>query len=159
MTLLSTILTKKGDPVQSTPAWLYRELDAEFEFQLDVCASPDNAKCESYFTEADDGLAQAWGERACWMNPPFNGAGVWIERAWYAAKDEGATVVCILPVWSDLSWWHRFVLLADEIRFIRGRVKFGNWKNAAPFPLCVVVFRPGPQRKDGPKVSGRVGHD
>ena len=64
-----------------TPHALFAALDAEFHFTLDVCASPDNAKCARYFTVADDGLAQPW-EGVCWMNPPY-GRGVerWIPQS------------------------------------------------------------------------------
>lgn len=45
----------------TTPTDLYNELDKEFSFNLDPCATPGNAKCEKYFTKEDNGLAKSWG--------------------------------------------------------------------------------------------------
>ncbi len=54
----------------------------------------------------------------------------------------GATVVCLLPSRTDTQWWHSYVIAhAAEVRFIKGRLKFGGSKNSAPFPSAVVVFR------------------
>ncbi len=52
-----------------TPQAFFDALDAEFGFTLDVCALPENAKCERYFTPEADGLKQEW-RGVCWMNPP-----------------------------------------------------------------------------------------
>ena len=125
-----------------TPRWLFDGLDHEFGFTLDVCASADNAKCERYFSGADGGLNQEWSG-ACWVNPPFRGAGKWIERAYYAAKIEDATVVCLVPVWSHLYWWHDYALRATEIRFLKGRITFEDSTKALPTPIAIVIYRPG----------------
>jgi site-specific DNA-methyltransferase (adenine-specific) len=124
-----------------TPAWLFERLDAEFHFTLDVCAEPWNAKVEPYLSPEDDALERAW-PGVCWMNPPY-GAVLrdWIAKAW-AASQCGATVVCLLPARTDTAWFHDFVLQAEEIRFVRGRLRFGGAPAHAPFPSIVVVFRP-----------------
>lgn len=120
-----------------------------FTFDLDVCATPENAKAPRYFTKEQDGLVQDW-KGTCWMNPPYGkDIEAWVQKASVSAMD-GATVVCLLPARTDTKWWHSWIW--DEVRdepyrnvsihFIRGRLKFGGAKNSAPFPSVVVVFRP-----------------
>src|SRR5688572_1829312 len=125
----------------ATPWDLFRPLAEEFRFDVDVCAVPENAKCERFFSPDEDGLSKRW-EGVCWCNPPYGrGIGKWVQKAAESAG-EGATVVCLLPARTDTRWWHDFVMKEGEVRFLRGRVKFGDSKNSAPFPSAVVVFRP-----------------
>lgn len=129
-----------------TPPDLFARLHTEFGFTLDCCASPDNAKCERYFTPEDDGLEQPWTASTVWMNPPYGRViGKWIARAWVAASQEGATVACLIPARTDTRWWHDYCMRAHEIRFIRGRVRFVGAKAGAPFPSALVIFRPPPR--------------
>lgn len=131
----------------ATPQSFFDELNAEFGFDLDVCTLPENAKCPCFFTPAQDGLKQTW-VGTCWMNPPYGREiGNWVCKAHDSARI-GATVVCLVPARTDTSWWHTWVLKASEIRFVRGRLKFGDSKNSAPFPSAVVVFRPTPADAD-----------
>ena len=124
----------------ATPQDFFDRLNAEFGFTLDVCALPESAKCEAYFTPETDGLAQDW-RGVCWMNPPYGREiGRWMRKAWESCI-AGATVVCLVPARTDTAWWHDFAM-RGEIRYVRGRLKFGNAKNSAPFPCAVVVFRP-----------------
>lgn len=124
----------------ATPQDFFDSLNAEFQFETDVCATKDNAKCARYFTKEQDGLAQTWAG-VCWMNPPYGRTiGQWMAKAAASACD-GATVVCLVPARTDTAWWHDYAMLG-EIRFIRGRLKFGGHKNSAPFPCAVVVMRP-----------------
>jgi phage N-6-adenine-methyltransferase len=123
----------------ATPQKLYDKLNEEFHFETDVCASEDNAKCARYFTKDQDGLSQEW-TGVCWMNPPYGrDIGLWLKKA-YESSLNGAMVVCLLPARTCTSWFHDYCMKGD-IRFIRGRVKFGDSKNAAPFPSIVVIFR------------------
>lgn len=125
-------------PEWSTPDDLYSLLDGEFHFTLDVCATAANAKCEKFFTEADDGLTQDW-TGSCWMNPPYGEViPKWIQKAWESSFGQ-ATVVCLVPARVDTGWWWDYCR-HGEIRFLRGRLKFGGGDNAAPFPSAVVVF-------------------
>lgn len=127
----------------ATPPALFAKLDAEFGFTLDVCATPENAKCARHFTRADDGLKQDWGGAVAWCNPPYGrDIGKWMHKARVSAATRGATVVCLVPAKTDTTWWHDSVLFASEIRFIRGRLCFGGCGVAAPFPAAIVVFRP-----------------
>lgn len=77
------------------------------------------------------------------MNPPY-GREIrkWVRKA-YEEAQKGATVVCLLPARTDTAWWHDYVMRAVEIRFVQGRLRFGGAANGAPFPSCVVIFRPG----------------
>lgn len=126
----------------ATPADVYAALDAEFGFDLDACASDANAKARTYYTPAEDGLRQPW-RGVVFCNPPYGrDIGAWIAKGHHSAREEGATVVMLIPSRTDTDYWHRYVMRADEIRFIRGRLRFGNAENSAPFPSAVVVFRP-----------------
>lgn len=132
-----------------TPQDLFDALDREFGFTLDVCALPDNAKCPKYFTPKDNGLIQDWNRRGevCWMNPPYGDEiKGWVRKAADTAA-EGGTVVCLLPARVDTAWWWDYCRYG-EVRFLRGRLRFGGGDNGAPFPSAVVIFRP----QDEPRV-------
>ena len=124
----------------ATPQWLFDALHREFAFTLDPCATRENAKCARFFTRDDDGLAQDWGDAVVFMNPPY-GAMIsrWMWKA-HRASRHGATVVCLVPARTDTAWWHDYAM-KGEVRLLRGRLKFGNAKNSAPFPSAVVIFR------------------
>lgn len=127
-----------------TPQDFFRALDSEYHFDTDVCALPENAKCRNYYTPEMDGLNQDW-IGVCWCNPPYGRKiGDWVRKASESA-DTGATVVMLLPARTDTKWFHNFIYGKAEIRFIRGRLKFGGCRNSAPFPSMVVIFR----RKSG----------
>lgn len=129
--------------VWATPQSLFDELNAEFGFTLDVCAMPENAKCDRFFSPEMDGLTQAW-TGVCWMNPPYGKTiGHWVRKAFESAA-AGTTVVCLLPSRTDTAWWHEYVTKADEVRFVRGRLRFGNASSGAPFPSAIVIFRGKP---------------
>lgn len=122
-----------------TPQDFFDKLNEEFNFTLDVCATKENAKCEKFYTEEMDGLSQPW-VGSCWCNPPYcRQTKKWVEKAYKESKN-GCIVVMLLPSRTDVSWFHDYILGKAEIRFIRGRLKFGGSKNSAPFPSMVVVF-------------------
>ena len=123
----------------STPQDFYDKLNAEFHFTLDVAADDTNHKCDRYYTTAQDGLQQSW-DGVVWCNPPYcRQTGKWVKKA-YEESIKGATVVMLLPCRPDVAYFHDYVLPYAEIRYIRGRLKFGGSKNSAPFPSMVVVF-------------------
>ena len=125
----------------STPQEFFDGLNSEFGFTLDVCSTHENAKCAYHFTEAEDGLSRVW-DGICWMNPPYGRTiGKWMRKA-YESSLTGATVVCLVPARTDTAWWHDYAV-KGEVRFLRGRLKFGGSPNSAPFPNAVVVFHPG----------------
>lgn len=126
----------------TTPTNLFNELDNEFNFTLDPCSTHDNAKCEKHFTLEDNGLLQDWSNNIVFMNPPY-GREIkhWIKKA-YTESLKGATVVCLIPARTDTTYWHDYIFdKADDIRFLRGRLKFGDSKNSAPFPSAIVVYK------------------
>ncbi len=126
-----------------TPQALFDQLDAEFRFNLDACADETNHKCPLYFDRAQDGLAQSWAGYRVWCNPPYGRAvGDWVKKAYLETRDGVLGTVCVMLVASrtDTQWWHEYAMKATEIRFISGRVKFGDSQNGAPFPSAVLVF-------------------
>lgn len=126
----------------ATPQNTFDELNAEFNFTLDPCATDENAKCDKYFTVEDDGLIQDWSNDVVFMNPPY-GRDIkhWVRKA-YEENLKGATVVCLIPSRTDTTYWHDYIFgKASDIRFLRGRLKFGNSKNSAPFPSAIIVFK------------------
>lgn len=132
-----------------TPDSIYRPLDQEFGFSLDPCArNAEEAKCQRFYTPAEDGLLQPWGEEIVFCNPPYGREiGRWVQKAYLAAHD-GATVVMLIPARTDTNYWHDYVIGAGaEVRFCKGRISFvnndtGQVEDPAPFPSAVVVFRP-----------------
>lgn len=124
-----------------TPQDFFDQVAKEFgPFDLDPCASAENAKAPKFYTQADDGLAQDWSGKV-WMNPPYGRTiGQWMKKA-YEASQHGALVVCLVPSRTDTAWWHDYAA-KGEVRFIRGRLKFGNAKANAPFPSALVIFHP-----------------
>lgn len=134
------VLFSSANDVWDTPQWLFDALDKEFGFTLDPCSNGENNKCTRFFTMQENGLLQDWGGEVVFMNPPYSQVNDWMRKA-YGAAQEGATVVCLVPSRTDTEWWHSYAMKA-EIRFIKGRLKFGKATNSAPFPSVIVVFRP-----------------
>lgn len=133
------LLSSKSDE-WPTPQDFYERLHAEFRFTLDPCCNRENAKCGKFYTMEDNGLLMDWGEHRVFMNPPYSEVAAWMAKAYGSARD-GATVVCLVPSRTDTQWFHDYAM-KGEIRFVRGRLKFGGAKDAAPFPSMVVIFRP-----------------
>lgn len=128
----------------ATPREFFRKLDSQFNFTLDPCAKSHNALCSKYFTPDDDGLIQDWSGNKVFVNPPYGrGIGHWVKKSYEEGCKEGTTVVMLIPARTDTKYWHDYAMKADEIRLIKGRLKFGGGKNSAPFPSAVVVFRNG----------------
>lgn len=138
---LQKAMVSSKDNTWETPQRLFNELTKEFDFTLDPCAERDTAKCYNYWTIEDDGLTKDWSGNNVFMNPPYGGnTGTWIKKALDESR-KGALVVCLIVSSSDRSYWHDFIFpYASEIRFIRGRVKFGNAKFTAPFASAIVIF-------------------
>lgn len=139
-----------------TPQELFDRLNAQYgPFDLDVCANKENAKCPAFLDKAKDGLSCKWAGssviedakardvRRVWMNPPYGrhngGIYAWVRKA-YEESRVGIVVCCLLPARTDTKWFHEFCLPYGRIEFIKGRVKFGNCPDPAPFPSMVVVF-------------------
>lgn len=125
-----------------TPYCIFRELGFEFEFTLDPCCTKATAKAEKFYTKEDNGLVQDWGGETVFVNPPYGRkVGEWVKKSLEESKKPNTTVVMLLPARTDTAWFHDYIIDKAEIRFIRGRIRFGNSKNAAPFPSMIVIFR------------------
>ena len=133
------------DDKWSTPQDFFDELNAEFGFTLDPCADEFNHKCNKYYTEEDDGLLQDWEGERVFCNPPYGKAiKDWVRKAYIEGCKPNTTVVMLIPARTDTIYFHKYIYHKAEIRFLKGRLKFGNSKNSAPFPSMVVVYR-GPE--------------
>lgn len=126
----------------ATPQDFFDKLDAEFHFSLDPCASEENAKCKKYFTEEDNGLIQNWGGQRVFCNPPYGREiSKWVRKCSEESKKPDTLCVMLIPARTDTSYFHDYIYHKAEIRFIRGRLKFGDSNQGAPFPSMVVIFR------------------
>jgi site-specific DNA-methyltransferase (adenine-specific) len=129
----------------ATDPAVFAEFDAELgPFTLDPCATPENTKCPHFFTRDDDGLSHEWTGRV-WMNPPYgrsNGRSIgdWMRKAWESSQMTAELVACLVPVRTGSAWWQDYAM-RGEIRFLRGRLKFGESANSAPFDSALVLFR------------------
>ena len=130
----------------ATPQNFFDMLDNEFNFTLDPCSTKENAKCKKFYTKEDDGLSKTWIGESVFMNPPY-GREIknWVEKAYTEVDNsrerERTVVVCLIPARTDTRYWHEYIFgKAKEIRFVKGRLKFGDGSGSAPFPSAVVVF-------------------
>jgi site-specific DNA-methyltransferase (adenine-specific) len=129
-----------------TPRSVFDALNAEFRFTVDACASKSNALCARFWTRKENAIRQAWEGERVWCNPPYGpkltAAFIW--KAHQAVTLEGCELVTMLiPSRTDTRAFHDAILEpGHEVRFVRGRLRFGGAKNSAPFPSVVVVFRP-----------------
>jgi site-specific DNA-methyltransferase (adenine-specific) len=126
----------------STPQDFYDKLNQEFKFTLDPCATSNNHKCKKYYTSADNGLKQSWVDETVFCNPPYGRElKKWVEKCYREHIENGITIAMLIPSRTDTSYFHDFIYNKSEIRFVRGRLKFGGSKNSAPFPSMVVIFK------------------
>lgn len=125
----------------ATPQALFDALNEEFGFDLDPCATAETAKCPQFFTKDDDGLTKNWGGRVVFCNPPYSKAAEWVKKCYAESLKPGTTVVLLVPARTDTKWFHKYIYHRAEIRFLKGRLKFSDSQNAAPFPSMLVVFR------------------
>lgn len=139
--MITSGLFTSNTPEWETPQDFFDTLDEEFRFDLDIAANDDNHKCVRYYTKEMDGLANKanWGGHV-WCNPPYGREiGKWVK----ACSEYAGLSVMLLPARTDTRWFHDYIYTnpRSEIRFIKGRLKFGESKNSAPFPSMVVIFR------------------
>lgn len=141
------VMFSSKNEIWATPQDFYDKLNAEFQFTLDPCANAENHKCAKYFTATEDGLKQSWKGNRVFCNPPYgrNTTGLWVKKAYDETCDPNTTAVLLLPARTDTRWFHDFILGKAEVRFVRGRLKFGDGNTRAPFPSMIVIFRPHKQ--------------
>ena len=134
-------LTSTGNIVAETPKYLFDRISSIFNFSLDVCALPENAKCESYYTPKDDGLSKPW-RGGVWCNPPYGREiSSWVRKAYEESQKEyNSFVLMLLPARTDTKWWWEYVQGKATLFFIKGRVKFGDHNVGAPFPSVLALY-------------------
>ena len=143
---MNKVLFSSKNEVWATPQDLFDNLNKEFDFELDPCALPDNAKCERYYTPDDDGLLQSWQGARVFCNPPYGRKiSNWVRKC-YEESLRGALVVLLIPARTDTAYFHDYILNKAEVRFLRGRLRFGGSKNAAPFPSMIVIYGDDPRK-------------
>jgi len=151
-TTTKTMFSSKSNE-WATPQSFYERLDEVHSFTLDPCSDLQNKKCKKFYTTEDNGLVQSWQGEVVFMNPPY-GRQIknWIRKAYQEGQKPGTRVVCLLPARTDTKYWHDYCMKAETIHFVKGRLKFGDSKNAAPFPSAVVVFD-GDKQTNTPQVT------
>lgn len=134
MVINKALLSSNSDE-WATPQQLFEVLDEYYHFELDPCATKENTKCAKFFTKADNGLIQDWGGVRAFCNPPYSNIAAWTERC------IGEQCVLLIPARTDTRYWHNYIFPnATAIAFIKGRLKFGDAKNCAPFPSALILF-------------------
>ena len=153
--LTTAVMFSKASDEWSTPQDTFDALDAEFRFVIDCAATAENTKCARWLGPggvSPDALTVNWGEAGsvCWLNPPYSRVRAFVRKAAAEAAWHGCTVVLLLPARTDTRWFHDYVWDQTrhaaqpgvELRFLRGRLKFGGATSGAPFPSLVVIFHP-----------------
>jgi len=145
-----SVLFSSSSTECETPQDFFDGLDEIYHFDLDAAATPQNTKCDRFYTKEDNALTQRW-EGNVWCNPPYGREiGAFVRKA-YREAELGALVVMLLPARTDTRWWHDYIMKAREIYFVKGRLKFSGSANSAPFPSAVAVFHNGAP-PHGPRV-------
>lgn len=149
----STMFSSKS-MAWETPKYLFDKLNKEFNFTLDAAASKHNAKCEKFFTIEDNALSQDWSGNVVFCNPPYGRQlKHWIKKFYEEGLKPNTTVVALIPSRTDTIYFHNYCMKAEEIRFIKGRLKFLNEEGKelapAPFPSMIVVF----DKKEHPEIK------
>lgn len=131
-----------------TPRDFYEKLNKKYSFTLDACASANNAKCENYFTLAQDGLRQDWSGHTVFCNPPYGKEiKAWVRKAYIESQKDDTEVILLIPARTDTDYFHKYCMKAASVYFVKGRLKFesedGKASNSAPFPSIVVHFKSG----------------
>lgn len=138
--MITSGMMSSNTPEWATPQSFFDALNREFSFTLDPCSTHENAKCEKHYTKEDDGLKQDWGGQVVFCNPPYGRElPKWVKKCYEESRR--ADVVMLIPARTDTRWFHDYIYGKAEIRFIKGRLKFGNAKQSAPFPSMVVIYR------------------
>jgi site-specific DNA-methyltransferase (adenine-specific) len=138
-----------------TPQGLFNELNESYNFTLDPCATPLNAKCQKFFTKEQDGLIQSWENETVFCNPPYGrDMPKWIKKCY--EESSKATIVLLMPSRTDTKYFHDYVLGKAHLAFIKGRLKFEGLQKgsgSAPFPSLLAFYNCYPTLK---KHNGRI---
>lgn len=134
-------MTATGNIVASTPKEFFNRLSSVFNFTLDVCALPENAKCNDYYTPDDDGLSNPW-RGGVWCNPPYGREiSAWVKKGYEESrKDYNDFVLMLLPARTDTKWWWDWVQGKAYLFFVKGRIRFNEGSVGAPFPSVLALY-------------------
>lgn len=143
MSLIASMVSSKSNE-WATPTKLFNKLNEEYKFTLDPCSTHENHKCKKYYTIEDDGLLKSWAKEVVFINPPYGGhTKKWLWKAMEESHRNKATCVLLIVSATDRSYWHDIIYPhAQEVLFLRGRIKFGDSKTTAPFASALVEFNP-----------------
>lgn len=137
------MFSKKSDE-WATPQDFYDKLNEKYKFVFDLACSKDHCKTADGFTIEENSLEQDWHDINgwLWLNPPYSKCKEFVDKAWFEMT-LGAKIVMLIPSRTDTKWFHNFIYKKEgvEIEFIKGRLKFGDSKNSAPFPSMIVIFK------------------
>ena len=126
----------------ATPQDLYNKLNNRYNFTLDPCSSLENHKCDKFYTIKENGLIQDWSNEVVFCNPPY-GREIydWVKKC-YNEHLNGTKIVLLIPSRTDTKYFHEFLYKKPNIKleFIKGRLKFGDSNNSAPFPSLLAYF-------------------
>lgn len=141
--------SKKHD--WETPLEFFKELDKEFCFSLDPCATESTSKCARFYTKEQDGLTKSWAGENVYVNPPYGREiGKWVKKAHqefhsniFLGRLITTKIIMLIPARTDTKWFHEYIYNKPhvEVRFLKGRIKFKGAKHAAPFPSMLVIWR------------------
>lgn len=122
-------MPEKDSDSYGTPQWLFAWLDDEYDFDVDICASDINHKCDKYYTLDNTSVGKDWSEMGsvAFCNPPFSRGKK--EVLWHEAyrnmKENGVSTVFVVPADDCNIAWHEHIFgKATKITKIVGRVKF-----------------------------------
>lgn len=166
--MVHSALLTSNDQSWETPQRFFKKIDSTYQFTLDACANENNAKCERYFNEEQDGLSQSWANENVWINPPYcpaqkackldcnkiacekrgkhlekniPGQIAWVRKAYEEVKYNSCNVaVLLLPARTDTKLFHDYVMKASMVCFLRGRLQFVGASASAVFPSMLVTF-------------------
>lgn len=145
---MNKVLFSKKSDEWATPQGLFDMLNEYYNFIFDLACSKENCKTQNGFTIEDDSLNQSWVEITMnnssgwlWLNPPYSKCKEFVEKAHQECL-KGAKIVMLLPARTDTRWFHAFLYKKKyvNIEFIKGRLKFGDSKNSAPFPSMIITL-------------------
>ena len=149
-----TMFSKESDEYE-TPKVFFDLLQQKFGvFTLDPCATKENAKCAVFYTKDDNGLLKSWKGHKVFCNPPYSENKTWIEKCLRESQQDDTEVILLIPSRTDTRYWYDYCMKAKEIYFVKGRLKFGNMKNTAPFPSAIIVFNN--QYRSGCPIVGSI---
>lgn len=132
------MMSSKSDE-WTTPIELFDALHNRFIFDLDAAASDENHLCDRYYTKEDSGLDHSWEGMRVFCNCPYSQIKAWAAKFVEESK-RADCIVALIPARTDTSWWHDYIMTADKIVYIRGRLKFGPGTGSAPFPSALAIW-------------------